>query len=870
MPSLVPGYEYDIFISYRQKDNKYDGWVTDFVQNLKKELDATFKEDISIYFDENPHDGLLETHDVDDSLKSKLRCLVFIPILSRTYCDPNCFAWQNEFVAFNRLAEHDRIGPQITLRNGNITGRVLPIRIHELEHEDVLLVERELKRKLRPVDFIFKAPGVNRPLRAHEDNPRDNLEHTYYRDQINKVAHFISEMIDPLKREQAPTPASSPRVKEAEAVNIPVSEFPFKTLLHEVGRRHILRAALAYFLFSIVGVQVAWIGKYMFGLPDALPFILGMVLLILFPVAVTLAWFYEMGPKGFIRIGSAEAHDNPYSAARKKPLTGNLIMLVLVILLIVQNVYIGNFEKEKDGTLISVHEGEKSIAVLPFENRGEPVNEYFSDGLTEDINVQLSKINELRVIAAAALRTYKNSQASVSVIAEELGVSYVLIGSIQRNNNQLRIAPQLIDGKTKKLLWGDVFNLSQEGLFEVQSEIAQRIASVLKIKLSEVELKLMNKHPTSSLTAYDYYLKGRSHYYQYNADDNDLAIENFKRAIALDPRFSLAWAGLGDAYNQRFGRFAQGAQWIDSAVYASRKAIALDSAVSEGFKSLASAYYYLTRYDSSRKLMEKAVQLNPNNIAAVGNLGTSYFMDGELPEALRWQKKSAGLNPRNFIPYQIAGWIYRLMGDYENAERWLKKSIELKAEYDTYELLAYVYVCMGKKKDALDLIPHVIKLDEDDPLVVETAGLIAHFAGDHSEAKKYFQHNLEKHHIVSRDAQFTGNIHLGQIYLHQDKNIVDAEVLLSNALEVNMNEINNGSLDRAFPFNVAGIYAIRGMPQEAVKWIDKAMEVNWMDYAQLTHGPWFASMRSHPELLKRVDLLKQKMEQMRLKSSSVI
>ena len=96
MPSIIPGYEYDIFISYRQNDNQ-EAWVTEFVNNLNREIKATFKEDISIYFDENPHDGLLETHDVDHSLAKKLKCLIFIPIISKTYCDPNTFAWTNEF-----------------------------------------------------------------------------------------------------------------------------------------------------------------------------------------------------------------------------------------------------------------------------------------------------------------------------------------------------------------------------------------------------------------------------------------------------------------------------------------------------------------------------------------------------------------------------------------------------------------------------------------------------------------------------------------------------------------------------------------------------------------------------------------------------
>src|SRR5512137_995403 len=136
MASLFPGFEYDIFISYRQKDNKHDGWVTEFVNQLKGELEATFKEDISIYFDENPHDGLLETHDVDKSLESKLKCLIFIPIISQTYCDSKSFAWQHEFCAFNKLAKEDQLGRDIKLTSGNVASRILPVKIHNLELED--------------------------------------------------------------------------------------------------------------------------------------------------------------------------------------------------------------------------------------------------------------------------------------------------------------------------------------------------------------------------------------------------------------------------------------------------------------------------------------------------------------------------------------------------------------------------------------------------------------------------------------------------------------------------------------------------------------------------------------------------------------
>src|SRR5512140_228407 len=199
MSSIIPGYEYDIFISYRQKDNKGDKWVSEFVDALKTELESTFKEEISVYFDINPHDGLLETHDVNASLKEKLKCLVFIPIISQTYCDPKSFAWQQEFCAFNKLAKEDQFGRDIRLIGGNVASRILPIKIHDLDVEDKTLLENELGGVLRSIDFIYRASGVNRPLKP-KDERAENLNHTYYRDQIKKVANAVKEIITAIKK----------------------------------------------------------------------------------------------------------------------------------------------------------------------------------------------------------------------------------------------------------------------------------------------------------------------------------------------------------------------------------------------------------------------------------------------------------------------------------------------------------------------------------------------------------------------------------------------------------------------------------------------------------------------------------------------
>ncbi len=204
MASIIPGYEYDIFISYRQKDNKGDRWVSEFVDALKAELESTFKEDVSVYFDINPHDGLLETHDVDASLKVKLKCLIFIPIISRTYCDPKSFAWEHEFKAFLELTSKDQFGLKVRLPGGNVANRILPVQIHNIDKEDEALLEKELGGVLRAIEFIYKEPGVNKPL-IPEDDDRKNLNASRYNIQINKVANAAKEIIRGISNMQMDT-----------------------------------------------------------------------------------------------------------------------------------------------------------------------------------------------------------------------------------------------------------------------------------------------------------------------------------------------------------------------------------------------------------------------------------------------------------------------------------------------------------------------------------------------------------------------------------------------------------------------------------------------------------------------------------------
>lgn len=249
MPSVIPGYEYDIFISYRQNDNRHDGWVTEFVDHLRAELEATFKEEISVYFDLNPHDGLLDSHDVDESLKIKLRCLIFIPVISRTYCDPRSFAWEHEFRAFIRqAAAAESPGLKVTLHSGNVASRILPVRIHELDPEDRELVERETGGVLRAIDFIYREPGVNRPLTPVDDEHK-NQYGTRYRNQINKTANAVKEIISSLQSDQTPA------IKEKHGLKEPWEEGG--TTGHDSIRDSRKANSFRRVLFSILAILAA-------------------------------------------------------------------------------------------------------------------------------------------------------------------------------------------------------------------------------------------------------------------------------------------------------------------------------------------------------------------------------------------------------------------------------------------------------------------------------------------------------------------------------------------------------------------------------------------------------------------------------------
>jgi adenylate cyclase len=441
MASISHGYEYDIFISYRHNDNR-GGWVTEFVNALQEELAAAIKEPVSIYFDQNPHDGLLETDNVDKSLEGKLKCLIFIPIISQTYCDPKSFAWQHEFVAFNKLVKEDQFGRDIKLKNGNVASRILPIKIHELDAEDKATIEKEIDSVLRGIEFIQKSGGVNRSLNAKDDELRVAGK-ILYRDQVNKVANAIKEIIHALKNNESR----------------PVQ--PLRPL-----------------------------------------------------------------PK-------------------KK--TKNIKSLVLNILVLTMVLLIGYFAysrfipSTKEEAVI-----DKSVAVLPFVDMSpEHDQEYFGDGVAEEIINVLAQTKDLKVISRSSSFQFKDKNEDLREIGKKLGVSTILEGSVRKFAGQVRVTAQLIKVSDGSHYWSKNMDQKAENLFEIQDAIAAEVASFLKASLFQ---GASSKEQEWNEEARTLYQKGRFFYDRLGDEDIKMAVEFLQRSVNLDSSHAISLVFLGSAY----------------------------------------------------------------------------------------------------------------------------------------------------------------------------------------------------------------------------------------------------------------------------------------------------------------------------------
>jgi non-specific serine/threonine protein kinase len=365
---------------------------------------------------------------------------------------------------------------------------------------------------------------------------------------------------------------------------------------------------------------------------------------------------------------------------------------------------------------------EKSVAVLYFENlSGAKEDEYFRDGMTEDVITELSKVKELRIFPRAAVVAYRDKSVTGPQVGQELGAQYVLGGSLRRAGTRLRITAQLVEARTGTAVWAERYDRELSDVFAVQDEIARNITQALRITLTPREEKLLAAKPTGDTRAYDFYLKGRAYSRRQTRSDLDLALQMLEHAILLDPGFALAHAGIANACGLVYEWHDKEERWLERGRSACEKALSLDPSLPEALVARARLYYTQRRYDDSLRDVRRALELKKDCDGAYNILARSLFESDRWAEALESVHQAITVNGDDYNVYVPFTNMYEGLGRTEDAAKLREREIavleqqlrDVPEDVRARVLLAADYAATGRHDDAgrelqkaVDLRPH--------------------------------------------------------------------------------------------------------------------------------------------------------------------
>jgi adenylate cyclase len=335
------------------------------------------------------------------------------------------------------------------------------------------------------------------------------------------------------------------------------------------------------------------------------------------------------------------------------------------------------------------------------------------------LTTALSRIPDLFVIARTSAFTYKGKAVKVQEVSRELGVRYVLEGSVRKADNQVRITAQLVDATTGDHLWAEHYDRPLQDIFALQDEIVQQILGNLKVKVFEAELTRVRRIPTNNLTAYDYLLRGteflRRASYETNKEANQRARQMLDRAIALDPQYAPAYAFLGlTFFNDWFFQWNNDpTQSLDRALELAQRAVALDDSLPVAHSVLSTAYLWRKQHDQAIVEADRAIALDANSAQGYGALGGVLVFAGRPKEAIPLFEKGMRLDPQNRAGYFNAlGWADRVAGRCEEALVPLKEALTLIPNFQaTHFILAGCYVELGRPKEAQVEAAEIMRLN---------------------------------------------------------------------------------------------------------------------------------------------------------------
>jgi len=508
---------------------------------------------------------------------------------------------------------------------------------------------------------------------------------------------------------------------------------------------------------------------------------------------------------------------------------------------------------------------DKSIAVLPFQNlSGDPENVYFSDGLTNTIIGNLSKIKDLKVISWTSSMLYKNTDKTPVRIGEELDVATLLEGTVQRQGDKLRVTAQLINAREEGHVWSEIYDRNISDLFAIQSDIAEQIASAMRIELSSTEKSRIEKEPTANLTAYDYYLKGLDYYWRFGRQSNEDAIELFKRALAEDPNFAAARAYLGGAYVIRFVNFGSSPDWLDKGIEEAETALSIDPDCSEALDTLSFGYRMKGWIHKAIETGERAVELNPNDHRAFVTLGLGYMLAGQFDKAFPLFKKGLAVSPRTAFHYSSVGFVFRALAEYEKAEQWHQQALDIQPDFVvTAFYLISTKLLSGKLDEANEISQDLLSVAPHHPMSWGFAGYVSHMAEDYSAAVKYFQKAVDLAPTgILGEGRLSYSTYLATAFWKMGER-AEAEKLFEQSLQMDKARLEAGDETFRPCFDMAMIYAMRGEKDEAYRWLEEAIDRGFRFYDFVTKDPSWSDLHNDKRFQQMMAEVKADVDEMR-------
>ena len=502
----------------------------------------------------------------------------------------------------------------------------------------------------------------------------------------------------------------------------------------ELKRRNVYKVAVAYSVVAWLLIQIATQVFPFFEIPNWTVRLVVLLIAIGFPIALIIAWAFELTPEGLKRTETVDAEHRP-TRSRKRAW---IYVVIIAATLSVGVFFLGRYtsSKQSAGAELSA----KSIAVLPFDNLSrDPDNAYFADGIQDEILTRLSKIADLKVISRTSTQKYKSAPDNLREIARQLGVANILEGSVQKAADQVRVTVQLINALNDSHVWAESYDRKLIDVFQVESDIAKIIADTLHAKLTGSEQRAIAAQPTENAEAHEFYLKGRYFWNKRTGPDLRRAIDYFKQAIDKDPNYALAYAGLGDSYIllSGFGA-ATPRESFPLAEAAAKKAIEIDDTLAEAHTTLAFARCaYRLDFTGSIKEFERAIALNPNYATAHHWFGDGPLLAvGQFDRAVAEGKRAVELDPLSLIINADLGADYLTARRYDEAIEQLRKTIDMDPRfYYARWNLAEALELKGKLREALPEYKKAVELD-DDPFVLALLGQAYAKLGQRDEALK--------------------------------------------------------------------------------------------------------------------------------------